>query len=160
MNHINDGSEARAKESPEEAMKVRAVEVAWQLLWDHPNWLRGYGFTVHDSGWKKFLQSMGELKKEVEKVVEWETYCEQDLPRRPAPPDYMEVIFIAAHLLLTKQRPVRPLPLLVGPTWLAMCRFYQSENREEVAGPGESDEVDDIDWTVDDVTPEGPRSVH
>ena len=63
MTQLNDGSEGRSKESLEETMRVRAVEVAYQLLWNHPNWLRGYGFAVHDSQWPEFLESMGELKK-------------------------------------------------------------------------------------------------
>ena len=160
MTQLNDGSEARLKESLEETMRVRAVEVAYQLLWDHPNWLRGYGFTVHESQWPEFLESMKELKAEVQRAVEWETYMEQSLPRRPVPPDWFEVISIAVHLLLTNQKPVRPLPLLVGRTFEAMARFYQSEYPPEVSEPRESDEVEDIDWTVDDVVPAGPRLVH
>jgi hypothetical protein len=160
MSYTNDGCEARARESLEETMRVRAVEVAYQLLWDHPNWLRGYGFAVHESHWPEFLQSMSELKEEVSRIVEWETYNEQVLPRRPAPPDYFEVIAIALHLLMTNREPVRPLPLLVGRTFEAMARFYQKENRPEVSEHGEADDVDDIDWTVNDVTSEGPRTVH
>ena len=160
MTQLNDGSEARLKESLEETMRVRAVEVAYQLLWDHPNWLRGYGFTVHESQWPEFLESMKELKAEVQRAVEWETYMEQSLPRRPVPPDWFEVISIAVHLLMTNQKPVRPLPLLVGRTFEAMARFYQSEYPPEVSEPRESDEVEDIDWTVDDVVPAGPRLVH
>ena len=160
MSYTNDGCEARARESLEETMRVRAVEVAYQLLWNHPNWLRGYGFTVHDSQWPEFLTSMGELKAEVQRVVEWEMYMEQNLPRRPLPPDYFEVIAIAVHLLMTDREPVRPLPLLVGRTFEAMARFYQSEYPPEVSEPRESDEVEDIDWTVDDVVPAGPRLVH
>ena len=160
MSYTHDGCEARARESLEETMRVRAVEVAYQLLWEHPNWLRGYGFTVHETQWPQFLESMKELKAEVQRVVEWETYMEQSLPRRPVPPDWFEVISIAVHLLMTNQKPVRPLPLLVGRTFEAMARFYQSETRPEVARPRESDEVEDIDWTVDDVVPEGPRVVH
>ena len=160
MTQLNDGSEARSKESLEETMRVRAVEVAYQLLWNHPHWLRGYGFTVHESQWAEFLKSMEELKAEVQRVVEWETYNEQVLPRRPVPPEYFEVIAIAVHLLMTSQKPVRPLPLLVGRTFEAMARFYQSELPAEVSGLRESDEVEDIDWTVDDVVSAGPRLVH
>ena len=161
MTQLNDGSEARSKESLEERMRVRAVEVAYQLLWNHPNWLRGYGFTVHDSQWPEFLQSMGELKEEVSRIVEWETYMEQSLPRRPVPPDYFEVIAIAVHLLMTNREPVRPLPLLVGRSFEAMARFHASENGFGPSGPVEEcDEVDAGEWAGGDEMIEGPRTMH
>jgi len=161
MTQLNDGSEARSTESLEETMRVRAVEVAYQLLWDHPNWLRGYGFTVHGSQWTEFLESMQELKAEVQRVVEWETYMEQSLPRRPVPPDWFEVISIAAHLLMTNQKPVRPLPLLVGRTFEAMARFYASENGLAPSDPVEEcDGVDAGEWSASDEITEGPRTVH
>jgi len=161
MTQLNDGSEARSKESLEETMRVRAVEVAHQLLWNHPHWLRGYGFAVHQSQWPEFLESLGELKKEVQNTVEWETYMEQSLPRRPAPPDYFEVITIAVHLLMTDRKPVRPLPLLVGRTFEAMARFYASENGMGPAGSSEEcDEIGAGDWSGGDETIEEPRTVH
>ena len=161
MTYTNDGCEARAKESIEETVRVRAVEVAYQLLWNHPNWLRGYGFTVHDSQWPEFLKSMEELRAEVQSVVEWETYMEQSLPRRPVPPDYFEVIAIAVHLLMTNREPVRPLPLLVGRTFEAMARFYAQENGLGSSGPvDECDEIDVGEWSGGDEMIEGPRTVH
>ena len=161
MSYTHDGCEARAKESLEETMRVRAVEVAHQLLWNHPHWLRGYGFAVHQSQWPEFLDSLGELKKEVQNTVEWETYMEQSLPRRPAPPDYFEVITIAVHLLMTDRKPVRPLPLLVGRTFEAMARFYASENGLAPSDPVEEcDEIDAGEWSGGDEMIEGPRTVH
>jgi len=161
MTYTHDGCEARAKESLEETMRVRAVEVAYQLLWNHPNWLRGYGFTVHESQWPEFLASMEDLKAEVQRVVEWETYNEQDLPRRPMPPDYFEVIAIAVHLLMTNQKPVRPLPLLVGRTFEAMARFYASENGFGPSGlVEECDGVDAGEWSGGDEMRTAPRWVH
>ena len=161
MTQLNDGSEARSTESLEETMRVRAVEVAYQLLWDHPNWLRGYGFAVHESQWPEFLKSMSELKEEVSRIVEWETYNEQVLPRRPAPPDYFEVIAIAVHLLMTDRKPVRPLPLLVGRTFEAMARFYAQENGLKLSeSVEECDEIDAGEWSGSDEMIEGPRTVH
>jgi hypothetical protein len=148
-------------ESLEETMRVRAVEVAYQLLWDHPNWSRGYGFTVHGSQWPEFLESMQELKVEVQRIVEWETYNERDLPRRPMPPDWFEVISIAVHLLMTNQKPVRPLPLLVGRTFEAMARFHAAENR--FAGSDTVEECDGFDageWSGSAEITGGPRTVH
>ena len=161
MSYTNDGCDARARESLEETMRVRAVEVAYQLLWNHPNWLRGYGFTIHDSQWPEFLTSMGELKAEVRRVVEWEMYMEQNLPRRPVPPDYFEVIAIAVHLLMTDREPVRPLPLLVGRSFEAMARFYAHENKlKSSESVEECDGVDAGEWAVGDEMIEGPRTVH
>jgi len=161
MTQLNDESEARAKESLEESMRVRAVEVAHQLLWNHPHWLRGYGFTVHESQWPEYLKSMEELRAEVQRVVEWETYMEQSLPRRPAPPDWFEVIAIAVHLLMTNQQPVRPLPLLVSRTFEAMAWFYARENGFGPSGPVEEcDGVDAGEWSAGDEMIEGPRTVH
>ena len=161
MSYTHDGCEARAKESLEETMRVRAVEVAYQLLWQHPNWLRGYGFTVHETQWPEFLESMKELKAEVQRIVEWETTMEQSLPRRPMPPDWFEVISIAVHLLMTNQKPVRPLPLLVGRTFEAMARFYAQANELKASEPVEEcDEVDKVGWPEGDEIAEEPRMVH
>ena len=162
MTYTNDGSDIRGRESLEETMRVRAVEVAHQLLWNHPNWLRGYGFTVHESQWPEFLESMEALRAEVQRVVEWETYMEQDLPRRPVPPDYFEVIAIAVHLLMTNQKPVRPLPLLVGRTFEAMARFYAQENELRTSEPVEEcDGVDEVGWSEgDEIIGVEPRMVH
>ena len=161
MTYTNDGCEIRARESLEETMRVRAVEVAHQLLWNHPNWLRGYGFTVHESQWPEFLESMEALRAEVQRVVEWETYMEQDLPRRPVPPDYFEVIAIAVHLLMTNRKPERPLPLLVGRTFEAMARFHARANGLGPLDPVEEcDGVDAGDWSGGDEMIEGPRTVH
>jgi hypothetical protein len=161
MTYTNDGSDIQALESLEETMRVRAVEVAYQLLWNHPNWLRGYGFTVHESQWPEFLTSMGELRAEVQRIVEWETYMEQNLPRRPMPPDWFEVIAIAVHLLMTNQKPVRPLPLLVGRTFEAMARFYAQENVLMASEPVEEcDGIDAGEWSGGDEMIEEPRTVH
>ncbi len=161
MTYTNDESEVRARESLEETMRVRAVEVAYQLLWNHPNWLRGYGFTVHESQWPEFLTSMEALRAEVQSVVEWETYMDQSLPRRPTPPDYFEVISIAVHLLMTNRKPVRPLPLLVGRTFEAMARFYAQANGLGPSGSVEEcDRVDEVGWLEGDEMAEGPRVVH
>ena len=161
MSYTHDGCEARATESLEETMRVRAVEVAYQLLWEHSNWLRGYGFTVHETQWPQFLESMKELKAEVQRVVEWETYMEQSLPRRPMPPDWFEVISIAVHLLMTNQKPVRPLPLLVGRTFEAMARFYAQENELKASEVVEEcDGVDEVGWSEGDEMIGEPRMVH
>jgi len=161
MSYTHDGCEARAGESLEETMRVRAVEVAYQLLWNHPHWLRGYGFTVHESQWPEFLESMSQLKAEVQRVVEWETTMEQSLPRRPMPPDYFEVISIAVHLLMTDRKPVRPLPLLVGRTFEAIARFHARENGLGASEPVEEcDGIDAGEWSGGDEMVEGPRTVH
>ena len=161
MSYTHDGCEARARESLEETMRVRAVEVAYQLLWEHPNWLRGYGFTVHETQWPQFLESMKELKAEVQRVVEWETYMEQSLPRRPMPPDWFEVISIAVHLLMTNQKPERPLPLLVGRTFEAMARFYAQENELKASEAiDECDGVDEVGWSEGDEIIGEPRMFH
>jgi hypothetical protein len=161
MTRLNDGSEARAIESPEESMRFYAVEVAWQLLWEHPNWLRGYGFTIDATRWKEFDASFDELVDEVRRIVEWEMFSVRGLPTDTVRPDYFEALSIGAVLLLTNQRPVRPLPPLVGRTIEALARFHARENGLGPLDPVEEcDGVDAGEWSVDDEMVEESRLVH
>jgi hypothetical protein len=133
MARVTEVGPTRAAESPEETLRVTAVETAWRLIRRHPNWVRHYGFSVGDAWRPEFVDSLQDVKATVEAQVERTRIREFASGRRPALPDTLDAILTAVFLLRCGRRPVRPIPSGIGATWRALLPFCVLETAAERA---------------------------
>jgi len=130
--------------APHEQFRIRMVDVAMKRIARHPNWYRGYGFSVGAAWWPEFLASLAAVKDELQERIEREVEALERQGRAPAAiPDVLEVMTMAVFLLLAGRKAAWPLPVMVPMTFEAMGRFVVTEKaRAQVAGASECDGVD------------------
>ena len=130
--------------APHEQFRIRMVDVAMKRIGRHPNWYRGYGFSVGAAWWPEFLASLGAVKDELQERIEREAEeLEREGRALAAIPDVLEVMTMAVFLLLAGRKAAWPLPVMVPLTFEAMGWFVVTEKaRVQVAGASECDGVD------------------
>ena len=130
--------------APHEQFRIRMVDAAMKRIARHPNWYRGYGFSVGAAWWHEFLASLGAVKDELQERIEREVEALKRKGRAPAAiPEVLEVMTMAVFLLLAGRKAAWPLPVMVPLTFEAMGRFVVAEKaRAQVAGASECDGVD------------------
>ena len=121
--------------APHEQFRIRMVDVAMNRIARHPNWYRGYGFSVGAAWWPEFLASLAAVKDELQERIEREVEALERQERAPAAiPDVLEVMTMAVFLLLAGRKAAWPLPVMVPLTFEAMGRFVVAEKaRAEMA---------------------------
>lgn len=116
--------------APHEQFRIRMVDVAMKRIGRHPNWCRGFGFSVGEAWWPEFLESLGAVKDEIEDRIGREA---EDLERRgrrlARVPAALEVMAMAVFLLLAGRRAAWPLPVGVPLTFEAVGRFVVAEQQ-------------------------------
>ena len=129
---------------PHEQFRIRMVDVVMNRIARHPNWYRGYGFSVGAAWWPEFLASLAAVKDELQERIEREVEALERQGRAPAAiPDVLEVMTMAVFLLLPGRKAAWPLPVGVPMTLEAVGRFVVTEKaRAQVAGASECDGVD------------------
>ena len=130
--------------APHEQFRIRMVDVAMKRIARHPNWYRGYGFSVGAAWWPEFLASLGAVKDDLQERIEREVEALERQGRAPAAiPEVLEVMTMAVFLLLAGRKAAWPLPVMVPLTFEAMGRFVVAEKaRTQVAGASECDGVE------------------
>ena len=147
---------------PHEQFRIRMVDVVMNRIARHPNWYRGYGFSVGAAWWPEFLASLGAVKDELQERIEREEEALEGQGRAPAAiPEVLEVMTMAVFLLLAGRKAAWPLPVMVPLTFEAMGRFVVAERaRVQLAGASECDGVEREEaWGNGEMAQES-RTVH
>ena len=144
MGRVAEVGPTRETESGEETLRVAAVETAWRLIRRHPNWYRNYGFSVGESWLPEFVDSLLEIKAAVQSQVERTLTREFATGRQPAPPDTLDAILTAVHLLRSGRRPVSPIPSGIGATWRALLPFCVLETMDDAPAA-----VQPVSWVLE-----------
>ena len=118
--------------APHERFRIHMVVVAMKRIARHPNWCRGYGFSVGEDWWPEFLASLGAVKDELEDQIEREAEAlERQGQRLAATPKVLDVISMAVFQLLSERKVAWPLPVGAQGTFEAMGRFLVAEKATE-----------------------------
>jgi hypothetical protein len=130
--------------APHEQFRIRMVDAAMKRIARHPNWYRGYGFSVGAAWWPEFLASLAAVRDELQQRIEREVETLERQGRAPAAiPQVLDVMTMAVFLLLAGRKAAWPLPVMVPLTFEAMGRFVVAENaRVQAAGASECDGVE------------------
>ena len=148
--------------APHERFRIHMVVVAMKRIARHPNWCRGYGFTVGEAWWPEFLASLGAVKDEIEDQIEREAEAlERQGQRLAATPKALDVMTMAVFQLLSERKVAWPLPVGAPGTFEAVGRFLVAEEaRRRRASLSECDGVERAEEWGSGQMVGGKRVVH